>query len=417
MKKRLVSIIIVLILFAGFVPAGAVGLTALEAAQTLDELGLFRGTGGDYELERTATRTEALVMFVRLIGSETTALSGNYEHPFTDVSSWASGYVGYAYANSLTSGTGETTFGGGQDDTASAAHYITFVLRALGYSEEDGDFAWTSPWILSDAIGLTHGEYNENPPLTRGDMALISYNALDVTFKDGDLTLGEYLDIRNLSASSETPLTGVQIAEKASPAVFYIEVYASQRQYSKDFASKSGSGFFITADGVAVTNYHVVEGSVAARITLTDGRQYAVTHVIYADAKTDLAILRISRQSPTGTTVNSFACLEMADSDNIKNGATVYAIGSPKGMQNSISNGIISNNKRSIEGEPITYIQMTAPISSGSSGGPLLDEYARVIGINTATIEDAQNLNLSIPINLVRSIDCTAQGTEYKLMF
>ena len=110
---------------------------AAEAANVLYELGLFQGTGTDadgkpvFDLGRAPTRHEAVTMLVRILGKEEEAKSGTWDIPFTDVSDWAKPYVGYAYANGLTSGTSATTFGG--DVTVSATQYLTFILRALGY--------------------------------------------------------------------------------------------------------------------------------------------------------------------------------------------------------------------------------------------------------------------------------------------
>ncbi len=151
----------------------------LLAAQTLYELGLFRGTGQnpdgspDFALDREVNRYESVVMLVRLAGESE---EGNLPTPFTDLVSWAAPYVGISYANNWVTGTSATTFGGNQ--TTSATQYLTLVLRTLGYKSGD-DFQWNRAWELSDEIGLTNGEYNEETVrFTRGDMAKISLRAL-----------------------------------------------------------------------------------------------------------------------------------------------------------------------------------------------------------------------------------------------
>ncbi len=179
-------------------------------------------------------------------------------------------------------------------------------------------------------------------------------------------------------------LTAEQIYASCSPSVFYIEIYD---EYG--WCTKTGSGFFLTEDGIAVTNYHVISGAVSAAITISDtGEMYDVLGVYDYSVDEDWAILQIEGEGFRPLTVGSL--------DYNVGGATVYAIGSPLGLQNTISVGIISNPHRWDGG--MDYIQMTAAISPGSSGGALLDKYGQVIGITSATYTEGQNLNLAIPL-------------------
>lgn len=172
---------------------------AIYAADSLYELGLFNGTGTDengnpiYELDRQPTRHEAVTMLVRLLGKEDEAKSGSWNIPFTDVTEWAKPYVGYAYTNNLTFGTSETTFSG--NDAVTASQYITLVLRALRYSS-DTDFKWNASWEMSDWLGITNGEYNagNNTSFNRGDVAIISNNALKTVVKDTSTKLLDTLN-------------------------------------------------------------------------------------------------------------------------------------------------------------------------------------------------------------------------------
>ena len=90
-------------------------------------------------------------MLIRTLGEENAALSGTHKHPFTDVPAWADAYVGYAYEKGLTKGVSATEFGSGN---ASAAMYVTFMLRALGYSDAAGDFSWSDPFALARSCGV-----------------------------------------------------------------------------------------------------------------------------------------------------------------------------------------------------------------------------------------------------------------------
>ena len=169
---------------------------AAAAAQRLKELGLFRGVGTNpdgstnFDLERSLLRTEALVMLIRLLGKEDEALSGKWKHPFTDVPQWADKYIGYAYEKKLTNGISATKFGTG---AASSRMYLTFVLRALNYSDAAGaDFEWDSPERLAASVGiLPEGVDTEN--FLRADVVLISEAALSAKLKNSSTTLLEKL--------------------------------------------------------------------------------------------------------------------------------------------------------------------------------------------------------------------------------
>jgi len=208
-------------------------------------------------------------------------------------------------------------------------------------------------------------------------------------------------------SSEKTKLTASEISEKVSSSVFYIEVYDEKSQ-----VLGSGSGFFISSDGVAVTNYHVIEGTSKAQITTINGNEFNVNSIIAFDENLDVALIRVDKTSLNGKTVSGFSSATMADSNNIKAGQTVYAIGSPVGLQNTISNGIISNTNQ-IVGED-AFIQITAPISHGSSGGALVDEFGEVLGITSAGIDEAQNIGFAIPINIIKSFDTNLEGMTYE---
>ena len=197
MKKLIAILLAVCLVFALTPAAFAADAEEITAANVLNALGLFIGTGTDaegkpiYDLDRAPNRMEAVTMLVRLLGKEEEANAGAWEIPFTDVKDWAKPYVGYAYANGLTKGYSEKTFGG--TDAVTATQYLTFVLRALGYSS-DSDFKWNAAWELTDQLGITAGEYDASTAaFDRGDVVKISYAALGVFVKGTGGTLGEKL--------------------------------------------------------------------------------------------------------------------------------------------------------------------------------------------------------------------------------
>ena len=197
----------------------------------------------------------------------------------------------------------------------------------------------------------------------------------------------------NLSLFS--PLTPQQVFRLASPAVFFIEIFDEEGEQLR-----TGSGFFICETGVAVTNYHVVVGGHTAKVTLADGDELYIYGISDYNRGTDIAIIKIVCELR-----ESFPYLEIADSSDLITGVTIYTIGSPLGLQATFSMGIISHASRLLYG--MQFIQIDAPISSGSSGGALLDANGRAIGITTATVVGtrlAQNLNMAVPINLIHDL-------------
>jgi len=171
---------IIMCICTAVVPISASGTRDISVeegyAVTLKQLGLFKGVSDtDFDLDRAPTRIEALVMLIRVLGKEQDALEGTWRHPFDDVPAWANSYVGYAYVNGLTNGVSATKFGSGD---ASSATYLTFVLRALGYSDASGtDFTWNDPYTLAKAVGILNNRV-DTESFWRADVATVSYLAL-----------------------------------------------------------------------------------------------------------------------------------------------------------------------------------------------------------------------------------------------
>jgi|GEM_PF-1670416 len=154
--------------------------TKFDAPSILNKLGLFNGVGTDahgnpiFDLDRTPTRQEALVMLIRLLGLEKTALSSSAKNPFDDVASWAAPYVAYAYSVGLTNGISTTKFG--SNELATLQQYSVFLLRALGYSEKNNDFTYSN--ALDKALELGIISSKDGSLFTRNNVAELSYNIL-----------------------------------------------------------------------------------------------------------------------------------------------------------------------------------------------------------------------------------------------
>ena len=175
--------------------------------------------------------------------------------------------------------------------------------------------------------------------------------------------------------------TAPQIAEKTLAATVYLEM-----QDSKGLLLGFGSGFFVRNNLIA-TNYHVIEGAARGTAKLVGKfTTYTIEGVTATDKTNDLALLKV--------TAPGIKPLPLGNSTDVKIGETVYVAGNPKGLEGTFSNGIISSLRDKNTKE---RLQMTAPISPGSSGGPVLNSKGEVIGVSFMTLVGGQNLNFAIP--------------------
>ncbi len=175
------------------------------------------------------------------------------------------------------------------------------------------------------------------------------------------------------------------VVQRVRPAVLHLRTLSHGR-------SGTGSGFLCGADGLALTNSHVVQGALGIEATFHDGRT-AVLDVLGSDAATDLALLRVPDAG--------VAPLPLADSNMLRVGDFALAVGCPHGLSHSVTAGIISGLGRALPGpggQSIEdVIQTDAPLNPGNSGGPLLDAQGRVVGIATAIVPLAQGLCFAVP--------------------
>jgi len=159
-----------------------------------------------------------------------------------------------------------------------------------------------------------------------------------------------------------------------------------------------GSGFIIDREGYIITNNHVVAGADEIKVKLADGREFKAK-VIGRDQKTDLALIKIS------SLFKDLPVLTLGDSDKIRVGDWVIAVGNPFGLEHTVTQGIISATGRVIGSGPYdNFLQTDAPINPGNSGGPLVNLKGEVIGINTAIIASGQGIGFAIPGNMAKSV-------------
>lgn len=180
-------------------------------------------------------------------------------------------------------------------------------------------------------------------------------------------------------------LSAKDLYAKCSPATVIItasDVYGS---------TSTGSGFFID-NGLIVTNYHVIDKASKISVTTQDNKSYEVKEIAGFDSTVDLALLKVDAENPS----------LVISQDGVATGESIYALGSPLGLTGTLSDGMISTSSRVIEG--VDYIQITAPISPGNSGGPLLNVYGEVIGVNTMYMVNGQNLNFAVNIKELQKV-------------
>ena len=177
---------------------------------------------------------------------------------------------------------------------------------------------------------------------------------------------------------------------------FFNRFFGAQPQ--REYKQKSlGSGFIIDADGYIVTNNHVVENTDQIKVILRDGKEYDA-EIIGKDKNTDLALIKIKPET-------KLPALKLGDSDKLKVGKWVIAIGNPFGLGHTVTAGIVSAKGRVIGSGPYDdFIQTDTSINPGNSGGPLLDLDGNVVGINTAIIQNGQGIGFAIPANLAKGI-------------
>ena len=214
--RTVLALALILSLLAVF-PALAAGKEASDAADALHALGLFQGTDAGYELDRAPTRAEALVMLIRLLGRESEALAFAGGCPLTDVAGrWMAPYVGWAYEHGITKGVGGDAFD--PNSRASAQMYATFMLRALEYSEDLGQFSYGSSVEDAARLGIAPAEGYAGE-FTRGDAALMSFLALTAPCASGEGTLLEMLISKGTVDGKRAAALGfpVELPEETTP--------------------------------------------------------------------------------------------------------------------------------------------------------------------------------------------------------
>ncbi len=206
-----------------------------------------------------------------------------------------------------------------------------------------------------------------------------------------------------LPGGVQAPASFADLAERVAPSVVFVRTNQTHRYGSRRVLGRGlGSGFVIDPDGLILTNHHVVENAARIDVIIQKDRRLRA-QIVGSDPPTDVAILKVdARELPA---------LSLGDSNALRVGDWVLAIGNPFGLANTVSAGIISAKDRTTEDVPgldpqgfYNFLQTDASINPGNSGGPLLDLAGNVVGINTAINVQANKIGYAIPVNMLREL-------------
>ena len=263
------------------------------------------------------------------------------------------------------------------------------------------DYAWTdgvADWKpLSDVLSTLCNERPKKKSLQTAEVPTVSTTrrrwavvaaviALVVAATIYELAPKLYhLATASRSTSKVEAMDVVSLAKQVRDAVVLLNIYDSK---GKEIAT--GTGFFATPDGILVTNYHVIENAGRVVAKSENGAMYAVLGILAANPKADIALLRIDGKNLT--------FLALGDSQKAEVGQSVAVIGSPLGLEGTISQGIISAKRELVSREK--WLQITAPISAGSSGSPVIDATGHVLGVATMLLRESQALNFAVPVEV-----------------
>ncbi len=276
-----------------------------------------------------------------------------------------------------TTGESETTKDNGGKETSSGLHTHTFS-------------AWST---TTEPTCAAQGKQTR----TCSSCGFSEYASLDAVshkYNDGEIVTAATCNqkgVKKFTCTVET-CKHSYTEEFELPTFTATELYEQSVKYVGEIVTYDktgdelslGTGFVMSSDGKIITNYHVIDGAYSANITINNTK-YTIASVLAYDADIDLAVLKINATGLTAATI----CKK-----SVSTGSTVYAIGSSRGMTNTYSQGIVTQADRVVDG--VSHIQHDASITHGNSGGPLINIYGEVIGINTWGISDSQNLNFAV---------------------
>ena len=405
MKKRILSLLCALCLLLACAPsAPALEGEAQRAADTLITLGLLDDT--KYDLSAPVDRVTATTMLVLLSGGVT---NGGKSERLRDVPQASSDAVSYAVRQGWVKAASDAAFGAGQNVMAN--DWFSMLLSMLGYK----DFTPSEAATYARRVGLISRAYTGL--VTFGDLCESALDVLRFRYPDGDAVV-ERLVKRELCKASAVnalglnrqSLTAREIADRYMSAAFSLALYDTEDAILADEISADASGFFISADGLAVTNYHSIDGSIQAVATLVTGESFPVERVVWYDVGKDLAVIRVSRTTLDNRQISRFATLELVGTTDLRPGDIAYTLSNPLGLGLAVSEGVISATARKVERYELPCVMSTADISQGSSGGALLNAFGRVVAVTSGAYRVGNSMYLAVPVDIFKTLDLSGTG-------
>lgn len=403
MKQKLIALLCALVLTISLMPmALALPDEGTRAAETLHTLHIVNGSKGGYEVNRAPTRLEAVLVLTRLLGVQQEAANAEMVNRFTDLPTWCDETLSYAYRQGWDSGASSTTFGA--NEPIDTNRFCAMLLKALGYQK----FEFYEAEMFARHIGLISTDQTlTGKDFTRGDLFVMAAESLTFHYANTDETVIERLVEKGLTTEKtardlgywDAPWTARQMADRCMAAVFCIDGFETKEHILTNEPDDKSSGYFISKDGIAVTNYHGLKDCIAADITLVTGETYPVDSVLYYDDDIDIAVFRVGLTSKDGKETVGFSYLPTARRNTVRNGDVIYTIGNPLGLGLAISSGIVSDTHRQLKSYQLPCILNTADISHGSSGGALLNVYGQAVGVTTGAYSFGNNMYLAVPID------------------
>ncbi|HHT16936.1 MAG TPA: trypsin-like serine protease [Papillibacter sp.] len=358
------------------------------SVQIAYEFNLIDGRGNSRFAPEGAMSVAEAAKVVSVLSS--LSRTGKADFPAADP--WHTPYIDYAVENGIFS-----TAPKHPSQSITRAAFAEMIYRALPASHlapvnnvADGAIPDVA---LTDAYGpAVYALYRAG--------LLTGRDAFGRFYPNAPLSRAEAATILSRAASSEVrsrfTLSGIYTAEEiytlCAPSVFYLERYNTEGALIG-----FGSGFFISEDGVAVTNYHVIKSAASASITTHDGAIYMISSVLGYDEDRNIAVVKIN-----GT---GFTPLRIGAAKNLAIGETVYSIGNPLTLRGSFSSGTVTGMNVEVNGQE--HIQFSAPISVGNGGGPLINSRGEMVGLTSLMMSGGQNLNFAVPSDGIADVPLT----------
>ena len=392
MKKRILALLLMLTLC---VPtASALEGDGVRAAEKLASYGVVQGTPSGYDVDSYCTRAQALVMLGRLGG-----YTSGGKDPFSDTPSWAEAEVAALNGAGILKGvyTGKRL---NANARITADEWSALLMHLCGIETDAKGAA-----LYARRIGLLSREYSAE--LKRGEIFEMTCDALTYSY-DG-ATLAQHM---GKESAGMRLLTAREVANHHMASVFALTLYPTQADADKDAHRVDASAFFITADGVALTNYHSLKKAGMGYATLSTGEVFPVEGLLWSDKEADLALIRISRTTRDGKTKTpAFAAATLASSKEVYPGDRVYAVGNPLNLALAISDGVIGARDCKTAVSSVPCLVNNADISAGSSGGALFNELGHVIAVTAGGFPDGNGLYLGIPVDQVMEMRLSSLKT------